>query len=101
MIGPVAYELALLSCIRVHNVFHVSLLKKYIPDFNHVINWNVISVIRVILFSLLIYIYIYMYVCMYEHGTKHVIECIIYICNKSTLITWITSQSIIWLASSI
>ena len=38
-IGPVAYELALPSCIRVHNVFHVSLLKKYIPtDTNHPID---------------------------------------------------------------
>jgi hypothetical protein len=27
-----------------HNVFHVSLLKKYIPDANHVIAWNVIQV---------------------------------------------------------
>ena len=26
----------------VHNVFHVSLLKKYIPNVNHVIDWNVI-----------------------------------------------------------
>jgi hypothetical protein len=30
--------------MTVHNVFHVSLLKKYIPDANHVINWNVIQV---------------------------------------------------------
>jgi hypothetical protein len=28
----------------VHNVFHVSLLKKYILDVNHVIDWNVIQV---------------------------------------------------------
>ena len=26
------------------NVFHVSLLKKYIPNVNHVIDWNVIQV---------------------------------------------------------
>ena len=63
-IGPVVYELALPDCIRVHNVFHVSLLKKYIPDTNHVIDWNVIQVTRVLLFSLLIYRY------MYEHGTN-------------------------------
>ena len=49
-------------------MFHVSLLKKYIPDTNHVIDWNVIQVTRVLLFSLLIYRY------MYEHGTNHVIE---------------------------
>ena len=37
-IGPIAYELALPDCIRVHNVFHVSLFKNYIPDTNHVID---------------------------------------------------------------
>ena len=30
--------------MTVHNVFHVSLLKKYILDANHVIDWNVIQV---------------------------------------------------------
>jgi hypothetical protein len=30
--------------MTVHNVFHVSLLKKYVPDANHVIDWNVIQV---------------------------------------------------------
>jgi hypothetical protein len=43
-IGPVAYMIALPASISVHNVFHVSLLKKYIPDANHVIDWNVIQV---------------------------------------------------------
>jgi hypothetical protein len=43
-IGPVAYMLALPASMNVHNVFHVSLLKKYIPDANHVIDWNVIQV---------------------------------------------------------
>ena len=43
-IGPVAYRLALLASTRAHNVFHVSLLKKYIHDPNHVINWDVIQV---------------------------------------------------------
>jgi hypothetical protein len=42
-IGPVAYMIALRSSMFVHNVFHVSLLKKYIPDANHVIYWNVIQ----------------------------------------------------------
>jgi hypothetical protein len=32
------------ASMYVHNVFHVSLLKKYIPDANHVIDWNVIQV---------------------------------------------------------
>jgi hypothetical protein len=43
-IRPVAYMLALPASMTVHNVFHVSLLKKYILDANHVINWNVIQV---------------------------------------------------------
>jgi hypothetical protein len=43
-IGPVAYMLTLPASMNVHNVFHVSLLKKYIPDANHVIDWNVIQV---------------------------------------------------------
>jgi hypothetical protein len=43
-IGPVAYMLALLASMVVHNVFHVSFLKRYIPDANHVIDWNVIQV---------------------------------------------------------
>ena len=41
-IGLVAYRLALHTSTRAHNVCHVSLLKKYIHDPNHVINWDVI-----------------------------------------------------------
>jgi hypothetical protein len=36
-IGPVAYMIALPTSMYVHNLFHVSLLKNYIPDANHVI----------------------------------------------------------------
>jgi hypothetical protein len=43
-IGPAAYMIAFPASMSVHNVFHVSLLKKYIPDANHVIDWNVIQV---------------------------------------------------------
>jgi hypothetical protein len=41
-IGPIAYMIAFPTSMSIHNVFHVSFLKKYIPDANHVIDWNVI-----------------------------------------------------------
>jgi hypothetical protein len=41
-IGPIAYMLALPASMNVHNVFHVSLLKKYVHDSNHVIDWPLI-----------------------------------------------------------
>eukprot|EP00253_Pinus_taeda_P030099 PITA_30099 len=43
-VGSVAYQLALPSHIRVHNVFHVSVLKKYVYDPKHVIRWQEIQV---------------------------------------------------------
>jgi len=40
----ISYMLALPASMTVHNVFHISLLKGYILDSNHVINWKVIQV---------------------------------------------------------
>ena len=40
-IGPLAYRLALpLQLANVHNVFHLSMLRKYIPDLHHVIDYQ-------------------------------------------------------------
>ena len=36
--------LAFPASMTVHNVFHISFLKKYIVDAIHVIDWNVIQV---------------------------------------------------------
>jgi hypothetical protein len=41
-VGPIAYRLALLPTLKEHNVSHVSLLKKYVHDSNHIIHWSVI-----------------------------------------------------------
>ena len=44
-IGKVAYELALLpTIVGVHNVFHVSMLRKYIPDPSHVLNYEPLKI---------------------------------------------------------
>jgi hypothetical protein len=40
-IGPVAYMIAFPASMSFHNIFHVSFLKRYIPDANNVIDWNV------------------------------------------------------------
>jgi hypothetical protein len=40
----VAYILVFPTSMRVHNVFHVSLLNKYVSDLNHIIDWTVIQV---------------------------------------------------------
>ena len=43
-LGPIAYRLALPTNIKIHNVFHVSLLKNYLHDPYHVISWHVVQV---------------------------------------------------------
>ena len=43
-IGPVTYRLSFPTSTRGHNVFHVSFLKRYVHDRNHVINWDMIQV---------------------------------------------------------
>ena len=44
-IGTVAYRLALSpSMLGVHEVIHVSMLRKYTPDPAHVVNWGQIEV---------------------------------------------------------
>ena len=44
-IGPVAYSLALSpNLARIHDVFHVSILRQYIPDILHVLVWNALQV---------------------------------------------------------
>jgi hypothetical protein len=41
-VGPVAYKITLPPTVKAHNVFHVSLLKKYVHDANHIIDRYVI-----------------------------------------------------------
>ena len=38
--GQVAYQLALLPNLKVHNVLHIYVLTEYVHDVTHVINWN-------------------------------------------------------------
>ena len=39
-----AYELVLPAHVRLHNVFHASLLKKYVYDTKHVVDWSLLQV---------------------------------------------------------
>jgi hypothetical protein len=43
-VGPIAYRIALPPTVKAHNVFHVSLLKKYVHDSNHIIDYSMIQV---------------------------------------------------------
>jgi len=43
-VGSVAYQLSLPTSLKVHNLFHVSLLKNYVHGITHVIDWSVIQV---------------------------------------------------------
>ena len=43
-VGPVVYPLAFPPNLKIHNVFHISILKKYVHDATHIIDWNVIQV---------------------------------------------------------
>jgi hypothetical protein len=44
IIGPVAYMISFHTSMNVHNLFHVSLLKKYVHGPNHVIDWPLIQI---------------------------------------------------------
>ena len=41
-VGPIAYRITLPPIVKAHNVFHVLLLRKYVHDYNHIIDWSVI-----------------------------------------------------------
>jgi len=43
-IGPVAYRLAIPPKMKVQDVFHISLLKIYVKDVEHVIDWSILQV---------------------------------------------------------
>lgn len=43
-VGPVAYQLAFPSHIKVHNIFHVILLKIYVHGNTHIIDWKMLWV---------------------------------------------------------
>ena len=45
MVGMVSYRLALpMSLSGVHEVFHVSMLRKYTPNLTHVVDWGKLNI---------------------------------------------------------
>lgn len=42
IVGLEAYKLTLPVDVKVHNVFHIYLLKMYVDDPRHIIDWNVV-----------------------------------------------------------
>ena len=45
IVNPVAYKIALPpALVRMHDVFHMSYLKKYITHHEHIINWKLLQV---------------------------------------------------------
>lgn len=51
----IAYRIEFPINMRAHNFFHVSLLKKYVCNHNHVIDWNVIQVDPKVEFQRILY----------------------------------------------
>jgi hypothetical protein len=43
-VGLVAFRLALPPTVKAHDVFHVSFLKEYVHNSNHIIDWSMIQV---------------------------------------------------------
>ena len=72
------------------NVFHVSLLKKYIPDDNHVIDWNVIRVEKegTIQEHVLLLFYFALLASMFVHDVFHVSFLKKYISDANHVIDW-------------
>ena len=43
-VGSIAYQLVLPPHIKIHDVFHVLVLKRYVYGKNHIIVWNLLQV---------------------------------------------------------
>jgi len=41
-IGPMAYKLVLSPTVKVYDFFHVSLLKRYVQNVDHVFDWSIL-----------------------------------------------------------